>query len=332
VRGAILRYLDDPTSARQAGEYAHATAGRLFSWEAVLDAHERVFDETRRRIAGRPHFGVAAYDLATLDKLPEVAHLAATEGERGPSVDLGTGSGFTQSEVPRGTPRIVVDAHLPNLQLCVRSVAEASALPVLPVLARADALPFRTGSVRTILCSEVLEHFPDDRPVVAEIARVLVEGGALILTVPGMRFGSDSCLHLLGLKTVHDLEGPERHYRPGYPLHDLQPLLEEFGLMLEEVREYTGPLTKLVLDAVSLGHLVYERTVCRRQSFTWSDIAETRDSAAFRAYRWVHPVLRALVGVDRNLPFPRGFQLGVRARRVPDARVASRRKKYAPRC
>jgi glycosyltransferase involved in cell wall biosynthesis len=315
VKAAILGYLRDPIAARRAGEYALRVAKALFSWDAVLAAHQRLYEETHRRIRGRVHFGVAPYDLATLDKLPEIAHLAATEGGHGPALDLGTGNGFTQSELMRGSPRIVVDAHLPNLHLCRRSVAAAGAEGVVPVRARAEALPFRSGSLRVVLCSEVLEHCEDDRRVVAEIARVLCGGGALILTVPGMRFGFDSYLHLLGIKTVHDLEGPEFHWRPGYPLHDLKPLLEEHGLAVEEVREYTGPLTRAVLDAVSVAHRVYERVAFQRQSYTWSDIAQTENTRTFGIYRRLLPALRALVAVDRNLPFPKGFQLGVRARK-----------------
>jgi glycosyltransferase involved in cell wall biosynthesis/2-polyprenyl-3-methyl-5-hydroxy-6-metoxy-1,4-benzoquinol methylase len=317
VRAAIQSYLADPAAAERAGAYAREAVRRLFSWDAVLAAHERLYEKVHRRLHGRRQFGVVRYDLATLDKLPELAHLMATESGAGAALDLGTGTGFTQSEVLRGSPRVVVDAHRPNLELCRRSVAAAQAAPVLPVLARAEALPFKTGSFRSILFSEVLEHCEDDRVVVAEVARVLAPNGALVLSVPGMRFGFDSFLHLLGLETVHDREGPEHHYRPGYPLHDLKPLLEEHGLALEEVREYTGLLSRAALDTVSLANLAYQRLVRRRKSFSWKEIAESEQSLAFRAYRKIYPLLRAVVGLDRNLPTPKGFQIAVRARRVP---------------
>lgn len=52
--------------------------------------------------------------------------------------------------------------------------------------AQADAqhIPFRDGQVSFLLCSEVLEHVPDDRRAAAEIARVLAPGGIAVLTVP----------------------------------------------------------------------------------------------------------------------------------------------------
>lgn len=41
-----------------------------------------------------------------------------------------------------------------------------------------------TGRIATVVCSEVLEHIPDDQSALEEIARILKPGGSLILTVP----------------------------------------------------------------------------------------------------------------------------------------------------
>lgn len=46
------------------------------------------------------------------------------------------------------------------------------------------ALPFTDGSFDRIVAAEVLEHVPDDRAVMAELARVLRPGGRLAVTVP----------------------------------------------------------------------------------------------------------------------------------------------------
>lgn len=45
-------------------------------------------------------------------------------------------------------------------------------------------LPFRDRVFDVCLCSETVEHIPDDRSVVREIARVLKPGGYMIFTVP----------------------------------------------------------------------------------------------------------------------------------------------------
>jgi SAM-dependent methyltransferase len=43
------------------------------------------------------------------------------------------------------------------------------------------ALPFETASFDCITCGYVLEHLPDPRPGLAEIARILRPGGRLLL-------------------------------------------------------------------------------------------------------------------------------------------------------
>jgi len=48
----------------------------------------------------------------------------------------------------------------------------------------AAALPLDTGSIDTILCTEVFEHLPDPEQAMNEFARVLRPGGVLITTAP----------------------------------------------------------------------------------------------------------------------------------------------------
>ena len=52
------------------------------------------------------------------------------------------------------------------------------------VLASADSLPFGDGSFDCVICTEVLEHCRDPRAVMAEIARVLKDGGRAFVTTP----------------------------------------------------------------------------------------------------------------------------------------------------
>ncbi len=51
---------------------------------------------------------------------------------------------------------------------------------------RCDAgyIPLRSGSVSTATSFEVLEHVPDDRQVISEVARVLIRGGYFLFSVP----------------------------------------------------------------------------------------------------------------------------------------------------
>jgi len=52
------------------------------------------------------------------------------------------------------------------------------------VVCDAHALPYRDGSFSVVLCMEVLEHLHHPQTAVAEISRVLKDGGQLILTCP----------------------------------------------------------------------------------------------------------------------------------------------------
>jgi SAM-dependent methyltransferase len=52
------------------------------------------------------------------------------------------------------------------------------------VVGDGKALPFADGCFDKVVAAEVLEHVPDDRAVMAELARVLRPGGAIAVTVP----------------------------------------------------------------------------------------------------------------------------------------------------
>lgn len=78
------------------------------------------------------------------------------------------------------------------------------------------ALPFDTGSFDGCLCSEVLEHIPDDGKAVAELARCLKPGAALLLSVPTPPAPFD-----------------RHHVREGYTLVELKALLTAHGFEIE---------------------------------------------------------------------------------------------------
>lgn len=89
------------------------------------------------------------------------------------------------------------------------------------IRAAAEALPFPTGSVDGIVCLEVIEHLPDDRLAVRELARVLKPRGRLVISVPAHYYFADY-LDLIG------------HYRH-YSREQLVQLLKEANL---QVRRY----------------------------------------------------------------------------------------------
>jgi SAM-dependent methyltransferase len=52
------------------------------------------------------------------------------------------------------------------------------------LLGEGDRLPFVDASFDRVVCTEVLEHVPDDTPVARELARVLRPGGTMAISVP----------------------------------------------------------------------------------------------------------------------------------------------------
>jgi ubiquinone/menaquinone biosynthesis C-methylase UbiE len=98
-------------------------------------------------------------------------------------------------------------------------------------------LPFKAGSFSQVICSEVLEHLPDDRPALHEISSVMKPGGALILTFPHRRsyFAGDD-------RFVN-------HFRR-YELKEMIANLDEAGLKTVEIQKVLGPLEKITMLAV----------------------------------------------------------------------------------
>ena len=113
-------------------------------------------------------------------------------------LDLGCGFGRHAFEAARrGAHVVALDAGRDEVQGVAATFAamlEAGELrdPSLHTVAvQGDALhlPFPDGTFDRVICSEVLEHIPDDHAAMRELARVLRAGGTMAITVP--RFGPE---------------------------------------------------------------------------------------------------------------------------------------------
>lgn len=85
-----------------------------------------------------------------------------------------------------------------------------------------------SASYETVFSFEVLEHLPHPQRAVAEMARVLAPGGALLVTVPHL-----SRLH----------EEPHDYFR--YTVYGLRTMLEDAGLRVERITPTAGLLSFL---------------------------------------------------------------------------------------
>ncbi|MGH8947475.1 MAG: class I SAM-dependent methyltransferase, partial [Acidimicrobiia bacterium] len=116
---------------------------------------------------------------------------------------------------------------------------------------RADVtrIPLRTGSAGFILCSHVLEHVPDDRSAMLELARVLKRGGSLMIQVPRRR----------GSPTDENLAytAAEREIRYGQADHvrmygdDFEDRLMSCGLEVAST-SYSALLPRPMLEAIGV--------------------------------------------------------------------------------
>src|SRR5918995_5699166 len=92
------------------------------------------------------------------------------------------------------------------------------------------AIPLPDASIDLAVCTEVLEHVPDDEQAVAELRRVLSARGALVLSVP----------------TPPAVFDPA-HVREGYTLSELTSLLERHGMTVADARYCMHACFKIVL-------------------------------------------------------------------------------------
>jgi len=86
------------------------------------------------------------------------------------------------------------------------------------VVGDALCIPFMTGSIDTVLATELMEHLPSPQIFLAEVARVIRNNGVLILSVPFM-------------EPLH--EEPRDYYR--FTPYSLRVLLDQNGFSIRQL-------------------------------------------------------------------------------------------------
>lgn len=131
---------------------------------------------------------------------------------RGRCLNAGAGEGMFVPVLDRQTGvTAIVD-----IDLGPRRRIAGTRAPQFPVRGDLQRLPFADDAFDCCLCTEVLEHVPDDRLAARELARVLKPGGHLVMSVPSP-------------PAPHD----PAHVREGYDVAALSDVLGSAGFTIE---------------------------------------------------------------------------------------------------
>lgn len=147
-------------------------------------------------------------------------------------LDLGCGAGRHAFECyRRGAQVVALDQNGEEIREVAKWFAAMKEAGEAPAGATATAmegdalnLPFPDASFDVVIISEVMEHIPDDKGVLAEMVRVLKPGGRIAVTVP--RYGPEKVCWTLS-DAYHEVEGG--HIRI-YKADELLAKMREAGL------------------------------------------------------------------------------------------------------
>lgn len=96
----------------------------------------------------------------------------------------------------------------------------------------ATQISFKPGTFNSAVLSEVLEHIPDDRKTLSELAAVLAPGGHLVITVPANP-------HYWGFDDEYV------HHQRRYKIPELVEKVETAGFEVVRKKKVGGPLERV---------------------------------------------------------------------------------------
>lgn len=239
-------------------------------------------------------------------KLAEItARLGATDGLR--CLDLGSDNGVVSLMLRRRGGRWASGDLTAE---AVDSIRELVGSDVH--LVGGDRLPFPDAEFDRVAVVDMLEHVPDDRAFVAELARVTRPRGRLVVNTPRRR---DTRLrrlrHRLGL--TDERHG---HVRPGYTPSELRALLESGHFSWNEHRTYSRFFSEALDTAINWGvKTLGKGGSAKGMVVTGADLAHHRK--AFAAFSFIYPAAWAFSRLDAAIPWAEGYMLVATATRRP---------------
>jgi SAM-dependent methyltransferase len=173
-----------------------------------------------------------------------------------------------------------------------------------------DRLPFADGEFDTVVVVDMLEHVPDDRLFVSELARITRPSGTLIVNTPHLKHTLlRSLRHAIGLT-----DEKHGHLRPGYDAAMLQSL---FGSQFElvEQRTYSRFFSEAIDTAINfLVERLGKRSSAKGMVVTSADL--TKHNRLFLLYSLIYPFVWAVSRLDALIPWASGYMLIARGKRT----------------
>ena len=124
------------------------------------------------------------------------------------------------------------------------------------------AIPLASHTADVLVCTEVLEHVPDDAAAVAEMARVLKPGGSLVLSVP----------------TPPAVFDPA-HVREGYTRAQLDAIFRASALEIVDQRLSMFAVFQFVLRSWREGRMPLAAILCLAWIDRWTRVGRPMDIA-----------------------------------------------------
>jgi ubiquinone/menaquinone biosynthesis C-methylase UbiE len=122
-------------------------------------------------------------------------------------LDAGCGNGrYSKFLLREADPDAVLTAFDLSPQMLKRAQARLPSVRVTHALADLTRLPYANETFDAIVCGWVLEHLPDPRPGLTELARILKPGGKLLLMATEDTLTGAMCSRLWHCRTYNRVE------------------------------------------------------------------------------------------------------------------------------
>jgi len=153
------------------------------------------------------------------------------------------------------------------------------------VVADGIRLPFKSGVFSHAISSEVLEHLPDDRQAIKEIARVMKPSGHFIVTFPHRKiyFAIDD--RFVG------------HFRR-YEINEMTDRLKDAGFKPVTIQKVLGPLDKVAMCFAVLSFSIIQKFKSNKLKVLRYSVLMNIFSSIFK---WANLYYAIIVWIDARI-------------------------------